>query len=746
MNDRKTRVISLAVVAVLCAVVIGQTWRPSVSIFDGPTFFTWLVPGLAIGAIYATSALGLVVTYTTTGVFNFAHGAVGCLCAFMYWETRVRSKWPAPVALVFVIFVFAPLMGLLLERVLMRRVRNAPLVVQLMVTVGLMISIMGICYNRWDPQIGRSLPAFFEGSSGVEVGPVIATWHRILMLGTALVIALILRVLLYRTRLGVAMRAVVDNRSLADLNGINANVVSGASWALGCMLAAVAGIFIAPELGTLSVDLLTLSIVAALAASAIGGLKSLPITFLGGLFVGLSETFVRTFLEFDGVNWPRIPEAMPGLILFVALFFLPPARLETGRIKVTKRTTRLTSPTEAAVGAGVVVLLTTAWAYGWIPWFTGTTFGQRSDLWLTNGIGALIAGLVMLSLVPLIGWAGQVTFANFAIMAFGACMYAKVGGQDGNPMGIVWTVLMCAPLGVAVAVPALRMKGLYLALATIAFSDIAQNVLFLHPSVLNNNVAQGQGSLFKPLQIFGLTLSSDPDDRKLFLAFIGGCFALIFFGVVLLRRSRWARRWIAAADSPAAAATVGINLTVGKVVVFALSGAIAGFAGTMYGLANGSLQPDKFTFFAGVSIVLLLAAQGARFPIAAFLGALGLMFFPALQQLFGNPKALASLELIGPGIAAMVMAYRPEGGVFYAGRDLARLLPWRADAKQEHEDAIVELRQRDIRRDEIGEIGLSRPYEASKMFQLDRVLGIADDVTIVDHKLDEEVANAAPTS
>ncbi len=728
MKSKLARLIAAAAVVIAVLFVVLKNFGDTA--FNGTNILGWIIPGLALGGIYAASALGLVVTYTTTGIFNFAHGAVGCLCAFLYWDLRVRHGWPAPIALICVVCIFAPLFGLLLERFLMRRLRNAALVVQLMVTVGLMLALMGTTFAFYDQNTGRTLPHFFESSAGLKIGPVVATWHRILMVIAALVIAAALRVLLYRTRIGVAMRAVVDNRALADLNGINANVVAGSSWALGCMLAAVAGIFIAPETG-LVVTSLTFVVIIAFAAAAIGRLSSLPWTFAGGIIIGLASQFVSSFLKFDQ-NWPNVQDAIPAMTLFVALLFLPAARLDTSKLKVTKRTERLTTPREAIVGSVLLVAIITAWANGWIPWFSGTTFGQRSDSWLGTGITAMIFGLVMLSLVPLIGWAGQVSFANFAIAGFGACMYAHFGGQSGHPLAIVWTILICAPLGVVVAMPALRLTGLYLALATIAFAELGDTVLFRNPHILNPNRA-GLGVLFKPLHVFGLTISSDAADRKTFVIFLGGCFAIMFLGLELLRRTRWARRWIAIADSPAASATIGINLNRSKILAFALSGGLAGFAGAMYGLSQGSLQPNNFPLVAGIPLVLLLAVQGVRYPIAAFMGATGIMTFPAIRELAGNPNWMNSIELLGPGIAALFMAYRPEGGVFYAGRDLAALLPWRADARAEKAATVAKLRSTDIRRDEIGELGLARDYSNDKIAQLDRVLGIADEVPLIEY-------------
>src|SRR5689334_20093751 len=181
--DRKRAVAALALV--LAVVWLINTNR-GVAPFDGSNIATFLVVGISLGGIYAISALGLVVTYNTTGIFNFAHGAIGCFCAFCYWELRVNRDFPAPVALFLVIFVIAPLIGIILDKVLMQRLRNATLVVQLMVTVGLMLSFMGITLTIWKPNTGRSLPHFFESSKGIKFGDVTATWHRIITVVLAL--------------------------------------------------------------------------------------------------------------------------------------------------------------------------------------------------------------------------------------------------------------------------------------------------------------------------------------------------------------------------------------------------------------------------------------------------------------------------------------------------------------------------------------------------------------------------------
>ena len=175
--------------AVAAFVVYVVSQNRGVAPYSWPNIATFLVVGISLGGIYAISALGLVVTYATTGIFNFAHGAIGCFLAFVYWELRVNRNWPAPLALFVVVFVMAPLLGVALDKLLMRRLRNVALVVQLMVTVGLMLAFMGLTLTIWKPDTGRSLNHFFESSSGVHVGQVVATWSRIITVVVALVIA-----------------------------------------------------------------------------------------------------------------------------------------------------------------------------------------------------------------------------------------------------------------------------------------------------------------------------------------------------------------------------------------------------------------------------------------------------------------------------------------------------------------------------------------------------------------------------
>src|SRR5947209_10228662 len=202
-------------------------------------FLTYTVAGVITGCLYALTASGLVVTYTTSGIFNFAHGAIGMFMAFVYWELRVNRHWPAPIALFVVLFVLSPLLGAVIERVMMRRLYNAPMRVAIVTTLALFSILVGLAQSIWSPQKGRRLPEFFAGSD-IKLFGVRVTYHQIIVLVIAGVIAGALRLLLFHTRTGVTMRAVVDNRALASMNGVYPERVAQLTWAMGAVLAAIA--------------------------------------------------------------------------------------------------------------------------------------------------------------------------------------------------------------------------------------------------------------------------------------------------------------------------------------------------------------------------------------------------------------------------------------------------------------------------------------------------------------------------
>ena len=213
---------------------------------NGTSVVDLLVFALPLAGIYAMSASGLVVVYTTTGVFNFAQGAIGMFLAYVDWELTVHHGLPQVIVLPLVVLVIAPLLGIGLDRSIMRHLQGKPLVVQLMVTVGLMFAFIGLANMIWNQNRTHSMPALF-GQKGFHIAGVCSPGTGFITVVVAVALAIGLRILLFRTRIGIAMRAVVDNRELAASAARGPSGLSSFAWALGCSLAALAGILLAPD-------------------------------------------------------------------------------------------------------------------------------------------------------------------------------------------------------------------------------------------------------------------------------------------------------------------------------------------------------------------------------------------------------------------------------------------------------------------------------------------------------------------
>ncbi|MEP6625600.1 MAG: branched-chain amino acid ABC transporter permease, partial [Acidimicrobiia bacterium] len=278
-------------------------------------FLTFTIVGLSLAAIYAVIASGLVLTYTTTGIFNFAHGAAGMLAAFAYWQLRFDWGWPVPICLVLILGVMAPLFGVLLEVVVMRGLRGTTDTVKLVVSISLLLFMIGMAQLLWPPGVSRPMSKFFASSPTINLGPTTITWHQAITIGVAIVVGIALRFVLTRFRWGIAMRAAVDDPSLSALNGARPNRVSMLAWALGTSLAAVGGVLIAPNV-TLDAPSLSLLIVSAYAAAIFGRLRSLQLTLVGAIVVGLTDGYLTGYLP-QNQYLPGLRIASPAVLLFL---------------------------------------------------------------------------------------------------------------------------------------------------------------------------------------------------------------------------------------------------------------------------------------------------------------------------------------------------------------------------------------------------------------------------------------------
>jgi branched-chain amino acid transport system permease protein len=595
----------------------------------------YAIVGIATGCIYALTASGLVVTYTTSGIFNFAHGAIGMVMAFTYWELTVKDGLPEWLGLLIVLGVLAPLLGALLERLLMRQLHGATVSTQLVVTLAVLLALIGLASIRWSPTEPRVLPQFFEGHQ-VGIFGVNVTYHQLVMVGVAILVAAFLRLLFYRTRLGVAMRAVVDDPELAGLNGADPDRVSMASWAIGAQLAALAGILLAP-LVTLDIILLTLLVINGYAAAMVGRLKSLPLTFAGGLALGLAESYTIKFLPTDMIN--KVRPALPIIFLYVVLLIMPQARLRAGRLVSSRKVQPVASARESLVGSIALVVV-------------GLIAAQfLSGSWLTVASAGMVWALIMLSLVLLVGYAGQVSLAQMTFVGLGAFAMGKWFG-GGSLLGILAAAALAGLIGAIAALPALRLTGLYLGLSTLAFAQGMTVMFFKDERVFGYG---GRLPVGRP-SILGMSFESD----KSFFILLCVVFALAAAGVLALRRGKFGRKIVAMKDSPAACATLGLNLTFTKLAVFAISSALAGVAGCFYGALRGQVGSNDFEMLNSLVVLMLVTVSGINTVTGALAGGLTFGMFPKIQTAL--PSAIGrNFSYLGAGLGGIGVARNPDG-------------------------------------------------------------------------------------
>lgn len=605
-------------------------------------FLIFTIVGLSTAAIYAIIASGLVVTYTTTGIFNFAHGATGMLAAFVYWQLTVKWHWPILIAIPFVLVVMAPLFGMLLDRVIMRGLEGTSEATKLVVSISLLVAMIGLAQWIWDPSKARTVKQFFPGEK-IHLGPTIVTYHQAITIGVAVLVAIGLRLLLYRTRMGVAMRSVVDDRALARLNGTRTGAVSQFSWAFGTSLAALGGILIVSSAG-LSATVLSLLIVNAYAAAVFGRLKSLPMTFVGAIIIGCADGYLSGYLPQGNPFLPGLRLAAPVILLFVTLLVMPNKALRS------QARTREYFP--APTRKGMVMFTGLVFAFGVV---LATTL-SRPDLSTYAKIFAV--GIVALSLVPLVGFAGQISLCQLSFAGIGAIVMAHLGA-GGNPMGLVWAVVICAAVGALVALPALRLSGIYLALATAAFAVVLDRWLFNLP-----NFSWGplhialfeQGSVaVKPLAFFGVKLG-DPRAQMMVATVV---FVLVALFVMMVHRSAFGRRLLAIRDSEAACATFGLNLLRARLSVFMLSAAIAGLGGAVLATQLSAITPSNFDFFTGLPIFMMVVVGGAGYVGGALFAGVGLQgFLPVMTKVW---PSFAKWSTITPGLIGISLGKQPSG-------------------------------------------------------------------------------------
>ncbi|MCU1397128.1 MAG: transporter related protein [Acidimicrobiales bacterium] len=624
-------------------------------------FLQFLILGVGVGAGYALLAEGIVVVYRGSGILNFSHGALAMVSAFVFYELHKDHHWGVTAAFITSV-ALTTLIGVVVHLVVMRPLRNASPVVRVIATLGVLIVLQSAATLRYG-----SSPIVIKGwlpRSVWHAGSITILYDRVIMTVVALVLTLSLWALSRYTTVGLAISAVSENRRSAAALGWSPDLIAGLSWGVGSALAGVAGIFIAPLLGSLTIDGLTLIVITALAAALIGNFSSFPLTLVGALVIGAGRSILPLYYHQTGA-----PEAIPLLVIVVLLALsgrgLPLRGFVLDRLpRVGKGRVRLT----ALVPALAIALLIIARASS-----------SAIDAFTTSATVAIM----MLSIVVLTGYCGQLSLAQYAIGGVAALIAGRLVDERSwglIPAGLVG-IAGAVIVGSLLAIPALRTRGINLAVVTLSLG------LALEVLVFNNSDLSGgfDGISIRNPNLFGWSIDTGAHADRYALVVLTALL-ILGFAVATMRRGRVGRRLIAVRTNERAAAALGINVYEVKLYAFALGSSIAATAGIFIAFSRHSIVFSNFSPFPSIVVVAYIIIGSVGFVIGAAFGSLliaGGVFayligswFPSLTtyiQLAGGILLILNLMQAPNGIASLTatnlqrlvdkIARRPEGSV-----------------------------------------------------------------------------------
>jgi ABC-type branched-subunit amino acid transport system ATPase component/branched-subunit amino acid ABC-type transport system permease component len=601
----------------------------------------FVVIGLTVGSVYGLAATGLVLTYKTSGIFNFAYGALATVSVYAFYELRVEHGWPWPLAGAVCVFVLGPAMGYLLE-LLARRLSVADPTLQVAATVGIVLWIVSVV-GLWFNDLGGRFPPFLPTKTVRLVG-VNVEWQQIIVAAVALAATAALYAFLRYSRRGTEMRAVVDDPDLLSVMGSSPVRVRRGAWIIGSCFAALSGLLIAPSL-QLNAIVLTLLVVQAFGAAAIGYFSNLPLTYLGGLLIGIVGSLTTKYVV--DVPWlSGLPASLPFIVLFVALLVTPRARLAPRRFLTARQNPpSWRAPTPARIVAGVLAV-GALWA---VPSMVGTKIASYTT--------ALLLVILVLSLGLLIRTSRQVSLCQYAFAAIGAASVAHFTTEAGIPwlLAVLLAGLVAIPVGALIAIPAIRLSGVFLALATLGFGILLEQLIFTQTWMFGPT---GNG-IKAARPHFSIGFGNVGTDRGMYYVILAFTVAIAVL-VVVLSESRLGKLLRAMGDAPVALETSGLNVNVTRVLVFCISAFIASISGALtasfYTFAIGTNYPS----FGSLTLVALVIVVGVVFtgsPWYAFVAAASLAIVPAYAT--NDDVTLYTTAFFGLG-AVLIPVFNPR--------------------------------------------------------------------------------------
>lgn len=596
------------------------------------------VGGVLLGAIYALIALGFSLIYRVTGVVNLSQGGFAVLAALAGYTFSQQLGLPLPIALVCAVgsttiaglaigwFTFVPAL---------KKLSNANV---LMLTVGILTLIEGFSLATWGSQ-PYSVPAF-SGERPIEFMGLRITTQTFWILGTALVIFLAVWFVIARTKVGKALRACSENPSAAALMGINVKRMTLLSFTLATLIAAIAGVVVAPTT-TLQFNTGQLFTISGFIAVVIGGISSFPGAIVGGLFLGLVTQFATAYVSSLFSN-------AIALILLLFILIYAPTGLIPSRItrrqdvreepRVWGHLTRLaprTAWTAAVVGIAIAAILPMVVSG---PYISSLTI-------------AAIIFLALIGLDLLMGYTGQVSLGQAGFMAIGGYTagYLSINYGMEPIIGIAAGILLSLLSALVLSIVTLRLRGLYLALATLAFGLLVDScaIGFIDitggPSGMVGIPSFSIGAIYfdSPMSMYFLVVAID---------------ILVLFALFGALRSSFGRALQSIRSDQMAASALGINIVRYKLAAFMISAALASVSGSLLAYSFNFLSPDMVGTARSLELVSMLVIGGEGTLVGPVLGSVLLTMLPTIFQPLAIYKTFFSGALL-----ILCFLYLPRG-------------------------------------------------------------------------------------
>jgi sulfate-transporting ATPase len=595
--------------------------------------------GLGLGALYSLASQGLIVIYRGSGVLNFAQGAVGMVGAYLAWDLQTNAGVPFALALVLGVAASAAV-GALTQVLVMRQLRRAAPLVRVVATLGVLIILQAIVILHYGAEVtvvSSSLP-----TKAIHLfGTVSIATDRLILLVVAGVITGALWWVYKHTNFGLATSAVAENERAAASLGWSPDRIALANWVLGSALAGLAAILIAPIV-QLQASTMTNLVLAAMAAALIASFRSFPLALAGGIFIGVLQAESARYLDSHITGFSA---SLPFLVIVAVMLLrgqslpLRDAFLQrlpavgTGRVR----------PLLVAAGVAVYGIMIATLGPNWVDGFV-TTFG---------------VALILLSIVVVTGYAGQISLAQFALAGSGAYIAGRLVATQGWPFELAFVagVLGAIPVGVIFALPAVRTRGINLAIVTLGLGTAMELMVFNNGTLTGGQV----GTVVDPPSLFGLSL--DPIMHPQRYAIFGfALFILAALSVAALRRGRSGRQMIAVRTNERAAAALGINVPLVKLYAFGVAAGFAAMGGIFLAFRNTSILYSQFTAFTSINDMAWAVIGGVGFLHGPSVGA---WFAPGSvgtvlgDSIFGNLGDY--MLLIGGGMLVLTVLRAQDG-------------------------------------------------------------------------------------